>query len=210
MTGSWPRSTPAAASAPSATALGPPSWSRTAASSRPGNAKQVLFVVGGQLAGVICLPAHRELGDVGHHPALPSPPPLAPATHPWCIALLGRSLVDGRAGGIRSSVMARAKAAADASAERRGLWQAVDARAAQVDVELVAPGQISSRESSGRDPAGCGHDVVADRALVAQRDDDAARSRSGRLAWSLGPGRGRPGCRPRTPNGPMVRFVLGG
>jgi hypothetical protein len=32
-------------------------------------ARQVLLVVGGQLAGVILLPTYRELGDVGHHPA---------------------------------------------------------------------------------------------------------------------------------------------
>jgi hypothetical protein len=32
-------------------------------------AGQILLVVGGQLAGVVLLPAHRELGDVGHHPA---------------------------------------------------------------------------------------------------------------------------------------------
>jgi hypothetical protein len=37
-------------------------------------AGQILLVVGGQLAGVILLSAHRELGDVGHHPAAPSPP----------------------------------------------------------------------------------------------------------------------------------------
>jgi hypothetical protein len=36
-------------------------------------AGQVLFVVGGQLAGVVRLSAHRELGDVGHHPAAPLP-----------------------------------------------------------------------------------------------------------------------------------------
>jgi hypothetical protein len=36
-------------------------------------AGQILFVVGGQLAGVILLPPHRELGDVGHHPATPLP-----------------------------------------------------------------------------------------------------------------------------------------
>jgi hypothetical protein len=46
-------------------------------------------VVGGQLPGVVGLPPHRELGDVGHHPAASLPPALAPATHPWCIALLG-------------------------------------------------------------------------------------------------------------------------
>src|SRR6266540_7088428 len=53
-------------------------------------ARQVRLVVGGRLAGVILLPPHRELGDVGHHPAASTPPSLAPATHPWCIALLGR------------------------------------------------------------------------------------------------------------------------
>jgi hypothetical protein len=53
-------------------------------------ARQILLVVSCQLAGVVGLSAHRELGDVGHHPAAPSSPPsLAPATHPWCIALLG-------------------------------------------------------------------------------------------------------------------------
>jgi conjugative relaxase-like TrwC/TraI family protein len=39
MTGSWPRSTPAAASAPCGSGSAPPSWLRTAVSSRPGNAK---------------------------------------------------------------------------------------------------------------------------------------------------------------------------
>ena len=33
---------------------------------------QMLFVVGGQLTGVIRLPLYRQLGDVGHHPPLPS------------------------------------------------------------------------------------------------------------------------------------------
>jgi hypothetical protein len=32
-------------------------------------ARQIRLVVGGQLAGVIGLPPHRQLGDVGHHPA---------------------------------------------------------------------------------------------------------------------------------------------
>jgi hypothetical protein len=54
-------------------------------------AGQVLFVVGGQLASVILLPPHRELGDVGHHPAAPLLAFVAPATHPWCIALLGEN-----------------------------------------------------------------------------------------------------------------------
>jgi hypothetical protein len=43
----------------------PPAWTLTVAG-------QILFVVGGQLAGVVGLPAHREFGDVGHHPPLPS------------------------------------------------------------------------------------------------------------------------------------------
>jgi hypothetical protein len=45
-------------------------------------ARQVLFVVGGQLASVILLPAHRELGDVGHHLAASLPPSLARANAP--------------------------------------------------------------------------------------------------------------------------------
>src|SRR5215218_1003345 len=57
----------------------PPAWTLAVAG-------QVLLVVGGQLAGVVRLPPHRELGDVGYHPAAPLPPSLAPATHPWCIA----------------------------------------------------------------------------------------------------------------------------
>jgi hypothetical protein len=32
-------------------------------------AGQVLLVVGGQLAGVILLPPHRQLGHIRHHPA---------------------------------------------------------------------------------------------------------------------------------------------
>jgi hypothetical protein len=42
----------------------PPSWTLTVAG-------QVLFVVGGQLTGVVLLPPDSELGDVGHHPAAP-------------------------------------------------------------------------------------------------------------------------------------------
>src|SRR5215216_140741 len=59
----------------------PPAWGLAVAG-------EILFVVIRKFAGVVLLTAHRELGDVGHHPAAPSPPPLAPATHPWCIALL--------------------------------------------------------------------------------------------------------------------------
>jgi hypothetical protein len=43
-------------------------------------------VVGGQLAGVILLPTHRQLGDVGHHPPLPPRRRWRERTHPWCIA----------------------------------------------------------------------------------------------------------------------------
>jgi hypothetical protein len=45
-------------------------------------AGQVLLVVGGQLAGVVRLPAHRELGDVGHHPAAPLPAFVGASTRP--------------------------------------------------------------------------------------------------------------------------------
>ena len=61
----------------------PPAWGLTVAG-------QILLVVGGQLAGVILLPPHRELGDVGHHPAAPSRLRWRQRTHPWCIALLGK------------------------------------------------------------------------------------------------------------------------
>jgi hypothetical protein len=43
----------------------PPAWTLTVAG-------QIRFVVGGQLAGVVRLTAHRQLRDVGHHPPLPS------------------------------------------------------------------------------------------------------------------------------------------
>jgi hypothetical protein len=43
----------------------PPPWGLAVAG-------QILLVVGGQLAGVVLLPAHRELRDVGHHPPLSS------------------------------------------------------------------------------------------------------------------------------------------
>jgi hypothetical protein len=39
-------------------------------------------VVGSQLAGVVRLPAHRQLRDVGHHPAAPLPPASARANAP--------------------------------------------------------------------------------------------------------------------------------
>jgi hypothetical protein len=42
----------------------PPAWGLTVA-------RQILLVVGGQLAGVVRLPPHREFGDVSHHPPFP-------------------------------------------------------------------------------------------------------------------------------------------
>jgi hypothetical protein len=55
-------------------------------------ARQVLLVVGDQLAGVVGLPAYRELDDVGHHPDSSSRLRWRERTHPWCIALLGKRL----------------------------------------------------------------------------------------------------------------------
>jgi hypothetical protein len=59
----------------------PPAWVLAVAG-------QIRFVVGGQLTGVILLPPHRELGDVGHHPAAASRLRRHERTHPWCIARL--------------------------------------------------------------------------------------------------------------------------
>jgi hypothetical protein len=53
----------------------PPAWGLAVAG-------QIRFVVGGQLASVVLLPPHRELGDVGHHPAAPLPPSSARANAP--------------------------------------------------------------------------------------------------------------------------------
>jgi len=53
----------------------PPAWGLTVA-------RQILLVVGGQLTGVVRLPAYRQLGDVGHHPAVASSPSLARANAP--------------------------------------------------------------------------------------------------------------------------------
>jgi hypothetical protein len=53
----------------------PAAWGLTVAG-------QILLVVGGQFAGVIRLPPHRQLGHVRHHPAASSSPPLAPANAP--------------------------------------------------------------------------------------------------------------------------------
>jgi hypothetical protein len=78
----WNPATDASPSSPKAAGAGavPPPRTLTVTG-------QILFVVGGQLAGVVLLPPDRE-GDVGHHAATLLPPPLAPATHPWRIAIL--------------------------------------------------------------------------------------------------------------------------
>jgi hypothetical protein len=70
-------------------------------------AGQILFVVLGELAGVVGLPAHRQLGDVGHHPAAPLLA-LGGASERTRGALLSSDefLVEGRANGEASSVMA--------------------------------------------------------------------------------------------------------
>jgi hypothetical protein len=126
----------------------------------------------------------------------------------------GRGRVSPAHSGLRTHPCTAASGDFGSSVEREAhgqlLWQAVDAWAARVDVDLVAAALISSRSPQGPDLARCVHHVVADRALVAELNDGAARPRSGRLAWALCPGRHRPGCRPRSPNGPMVRIVLGG
>jgi hypothetical protein len=63
----------------------PPAWGLAVAG-------QILLVVLGELAGVVLLPPHRKLGDVRHHPATSSLPPLAranaPLVHcsPWMIS----------------------------------------------------------------------------------------------------------------------------
>ena len=77
----------------------PPPWTLAVAG-------QVLFVVGGQLVGVILLPAHRQLGDVGHHPAAPLPA-LVGASECTRGALLSSDefRVERRANGDASSVM---------------------------------------------------------------------------------------------------------
>jgi hypothetical protein len=63
--------------------LSPPAQGCSASAVPPSRglavAGQVLLVVGGQLAGVVGLPPHRQLREVGHHPAAALPPWLAPA-----------------------------------------------------------------------------------------------------------------------------------
>jgi hypothetical protein len=88
----------------------PPAWGLAVAG-------QVLFVVGGQLAGVILLPPHRQLGDVDDHPDH-SPPAIvgasnAPVVHcsPWI------RWVESRADREASSVMASARSGMKSCAE---------------------------------------------------------------------------------------------
>jgi hypothetical protein len=76
-------------------------------------AGQILLVVGGQLAGVVGLPAHRELGDVGHHPAASLPAFVGVSSAPVVHCSPQIRWVESRAGGSRSSVMAGACVRAD-------------------------------------------------------------------------------------------------
>jgi hypothetical protein len=66
----------------------PPAWGLTVA-------RQIRLVVGGQLAGVVLLPTHRQLGDVGHHPgcSLPRSPGAsnAPLVHCSPRTITGRA-----------------------------------------------------------------------------------------------------------------------
>jgi restriction system protein len=66
----------------------PPAWGLPVA-------RQIRFVVGGQLAGVVGLAAYRELGDVGHHP--PLPPAFVGASKRTRGALLSSERISGRA-----------------------------------------------------------------------------------------------------------------
>jgi hypothetical protein len=70
MTGSWPRSTPAAASAPSAWGSAPANWSRTDANTRPGNAKPSTW--SGRDWSTTPLPPTRPM--IGWWPPTPNPP----------------------------------------------------------------------------------------------------------------------------------------
>jgi hypothetical protein len=75
----WPSSSPVVGSRPSNMAWNPATdaspcsqgWLRRRRTTVPGTHRDRTgtLVVGGQLAGVVGLPPHRELGDVGHHPA---------------------------------------------------------------------------------------------------------------------------------------------
>ena len=64
----WPGTRPRDASPCSPRLLAPAPYHRPGDSPWP---DRYCFVVGGQLAGVVLLPPHRQLGDVGHHPAAP-------------------------------------------------------------------------------------------------------------------------------------------
>jgi hypothetical protein len=80
----------------------PPAWGLTVA-------RQVRLVVGGQLAGVVLLPPHRQLGDVGHHPAAPLPAVVGTSERtPGALLSSDEFRVERRANGEASSVMAGA------------------------------------------------------------------------------------------------------
>ena len=75
-------------------------------------ARQVLLVIGGQLASEILLATHRELGDVGHHPAASLPPRWRQQRTPGALLSSERFRVERRANGEASSVMTSARASA--------------------------------------------------------------------------------------------------
>jgi hypothetical protein len=87
-------------------------------------AGQILLVVGGQLAGVVLLPAYRELGDVGHHPAAASRLRWRERTHPWCIALLRRLRVESRPeASVRQAITRSKRMWIFLDASDRQLWK---------------------------------------------------------------------------------------
>jgi hypothetical protein len=84
-------------------------------------AGQVLLVVGGQLAGVILLPAHRRLGDVRDHPAAPSPAVVGASNAPLMhCSPRNEFRVESRANGEASSVMARGASGSAVGLHGRG------------------------------------------------------------------------------------------
>jgi hypothetical protein len=66
----------------------PPAWGLAVAG-------QVRLVVSGQLAGVVRLPAHRQLGDVRHHPAAPLPAVVGASNAP--VVHCSPQMITGRA-----------------------------------------------------------------------------------------------------------------
>ena len=58
-------------------------------------AGQTLLVVGGQLAGVILLPPHRQFRDVGHHGAAPLPAVVGASNAP--VVHCSPPMISGRA-----------------------------------------------------------------------------------------------------------------